>query len=168
MWIRCEYCSTDNSDDRVDCLKCGAPLKHELNAAPQGLVARTKEAIYSLLPSAEWQVVGVDVSHWQGNMDWEKTKQFAQYAKIRAGYGNAERDGQLDANRADCHEVDMPFGLYWFVKPSKDWRKHASSFASIWKEDKGNLPPTADIEVSEGLSKSELSNWIEKFVKEFE
>ncbi len=63
---------------------------------------------------------GIDVSNWQGVIDWKKVKAAGvKFALLRAGYGNANAyPGQIDAgferNYADCKAVGMPVGAYWY------------------------------------------------------
>ncbi len=49
---------------------------------------------------------GIDVSHHQGKIDWEKVKADGiQFAIIRAGFGNSasQKDEQFDANMQGAH-----------------------------------------------------------------
>ena len=117
---------------------------------------------------SDWEVVGTDVSYWQGEIDWSVMKQKAQFSFIRAGYGNSWIDPFLHENSDEADAAGVEYGIYWYVKPGKDWRKHAESFAAQYGASSGKLPPVADIESTGGLTKSELNNWLTKFVNKFE
>lgn len=57
---------------------------------------------------------GIDVSSWQGIIDWDVVKASGiQFAIIRAGYGD-ETDNQFARNIAECNRVGIPCGVYWF------------------------------------------------------
>lgn len=57
---------------------------------------------------------GIDVSSWQGAIDWEAVKASGiQFAIIRAGFGD-ELDIQFTRNIAECNRVGIPCGVYWF------------------------------------------------------
>lgn len=61
-----------------------------------------------------WTVKGIDVSEFQGNIDWAKVKGFADFAIIRAGYGAGHYDKCCEANIRGCINNGIPIGLYWF------------------------------------------------------
>jgi GH25 family lysozyme M1 (1,4-beta-N-acetylmuramidase) len=117
--------------------------------------------------AATWEVNGVDISYWNGDVDFDKLATMVQFVYIRAGYGNDYVDPRCDEYRLGCERVGLPFGLYWYVVPDKDHIKHATSFHTKRKGKPGKLYPVFDLEESRGLSKSVLGNWYEKLYKVF-
>lgn len=72
---------------------------------------------------------GIDVSHHQGVIDWQKTAQELRrvngggnpgFAILRVGYsarhgkGGLYLDGQFDNNVAGCEQYGVPMGVYWY------------------------------------------------------
>ena len=58
---------------------------------------------------------GIDVSKWQGTIDWEKVKASGiEFAMLRAGYGQGNPDPSFEDNAAACTRLGIPFGIYWF------------------------------------------------------
>ena len=58
---------------------------------------------------------GIDVSQWQGTIDWTKVKAAGiEFAMIRAGYGQNNIDPQFKRNIAECNRLGVPCGIYWF------------------------------------------------------
>lgn len=58
---------------------------------------------------------GIDVSKWQGTIDWGKVKAAGiEFAMIRAGYGNNNIDKQFKKNISECNRLSIPCGVYWF------------------------------------------------------
>lgn len=58
---------------------------------------------------------GIDVSKWQGTIDWEKVKAAGvEFAMLRAGYGRGNLDEQFERNASECTRLGIPFGAYWF------------------------------------------------------
>lgn len=57
---------------------------------------------------------GIDVSAYQGNIDWYRVT--ADFAIIRAGYGDSAsgRDAKFEQNYAGCEENSISKGCYWF------------------------------------------------------
>lgn len=58
----------------------------------------------------------IDVSEWQGDIDWAKAKaDGVEGVIIRLGYGwgnNADRKAQR--NISECKRLGIPFGIYWY------------------------------------------------------
>ena len=58
---------------------------------------------------------GIDVSKWQGTIDWNKAKAAGvEFAMLRAGYGQGNADPQFERNASECTRLGIPFGVYWF------------------------------------------------------
>ena len=60
---------------------------------------------------------GIDVSKWQGRIDWAKVKASGvQFAIIRAGYGRevSQKDAYFEANYAGAKAAGLPVGAYWY------------------------------------------------------
>lgn len=57
----------------------------------------------------------IDVSKWQGRIDWERVKQTdVAGVIIRAGYGQGHLDEQFIRNIEECNRLGIPCGIYWF------------------------------------------------------
>ena len=56
----------------------------------------------------------IDVSQWQGVVDWETVKPHIDGAMLRAGYGRGNIDKQFARNAAECNRLGIPCGAYWF------------------------------------------------------
>lgn len=58
---------------------------------------------------------GIDVSKWQGAIDWEAVKaDGVEFTMLRAGYGQGNIDEQFRRNADECTRLGIPFGVYWF------------------------------------------------------
>lgn len=144
------------------------PFSPQLRAGPTSAIDKIKEAYYAYTAAAvAWEVVGVDVSVWQGRMNWEVTKPLVNFAVIRAGHGGSA-DTQLDNNRTGCDKFGVPFGLYWYFVPLVGWLAQARTYAAIYNDNPGKLDPVIDVEESGSLSRSELTSQVKKFLDEFE
>lgn len=59
---------------------------------------------------------GIDVSKYQGQIDWEVVKASGiEFAIIRAGFGVSTMDQCFTRNIQECIRVGMPVGAYWFI-----------------------------------------------------
>lgn len=62
---------------------------------------------------------GIDVSAWQGTIDWDKVKASGDidFAIIRCGFGSDQEDqddSQFLRNVAECERVGIPYGVYLY------------------------------------------------------
>lgn len=61
---------------------------------------------------------GIDVSHWQGDIDWDKVKTSdVEFAIIKAGGSDAGfyKDPKFERNYSEAKRVGIPIGSYYFV-----------------------------------------------------
>lgn len=57
----------------------------------------------------------IDVSKWQGDIDWERVRASGiDGAMLRAGYGAGNIDQKFVRNAQECTRLGIPFGVYWF------------------------------------------------------
>ena len=59
---------------------------------------------------------GIDVSEWQGDIDWAKAKaDGVEGVIIRLGYGEGNNaDKKARRNISECKRLGIPFGIYWY------------------------------------------------------
>lgn len=60
---------------------------------------------------------GIDVSKWQGNIDWKAVKsKSVEFSIVRAGYGRekSQIDRKFEANYSGCKAAGIPVGAYWY------------------------------------------------------
>lgn len=55
---------------------------------------------------------GIDVSRYQGQINWNLVK--TDFVLIRAGYGKNTLDPQFIRNITECNRLNIPCGVYWF------------------------------------------------------
>ena len=106
---------------------------------------------------------GIDVSHWQGTINWSKVKAAGmQFAFMKATESTTYTDTQLATNWAGVQAVGMYRGAYHFARPkvgtapaqAKYFVSKVGSFQGA-----GTLPPVLDLEASGGLGVTALRNW---------
>jgi GH25 family lysozyme M1 (1,4-beta-N-acetylmuramidase) len=114
-----------------------------------------------------WEVVGVDISEWQGEIDFGILCSKVQFILIRYGYGNDFKGPKVPEYVQGCIDHETAYGGYWFGTPDKSWVKHARSFKESVQEFGGIIYPTFDEEVTGGLNKTDLNSWLYKWHNEF-
>jgi GH25 family lysozyme M1 (1,4-beta-N-acetylmuramidase) len=84
---------------------------------------------YSAESSTTVNMVGVDVSYWNGyNVDWEKAKAAGiDFAIVRAGYGLGNLDSTAGGNAKRAKAAGVHVGYYWFsyAATAEEARKEA-------------------------------------------
>ena len=112
-------------------------------------------------------ILGVDVSLWQGTMNWQKAEAAgARFAFIRVGSinntsGNCYADFQFANNAANCH---LERGFYWYFRVNHNPLKQADFFAGLIESVPFELPPVCDFEESAGLTQAKVQSNIKAFL----
>ncbi|WP_181788621.1 GH25 family lysozyme [Streptomyces phytophilus] len=118
-------------------------------------------------------VQGIDVSHYQGSINWGAVKSAGiQFAWIKATEGTTYKDPQFSANYLGAYNNQVIRGAYHFARPaSSSGAAQANFFADnggAWSADNLTLPGVLDIENGSssqchGLSQVAMRTWITDF-----
>jgi lysozyme len=67
-------------------------------------------------------IQGIDVSHYQGVIDWQKVKACGQvsFAFIKATDGQFGQDPMVYRNANGCDQAGIPYGYYHYLRPDQD------------------------------------------------
>lgn len=94
-----------------------------------------------------YPVRGVDVSHWQGEIDWQTlAAQDVSFAFIKATEGSDFVDKRFAANWADARQTGLRTGAYHFFSFDSAGRTQAENFIRTVDSFEGMLPPVIDLE----------------------
>jgi lysozyme len=89
---------------------------------------------------------GIDVSEWQGAVNFQKAKNNgADFSFIRAQFG-LNQDNRFIANWNNAKDAGLLRGAYMFPITSVSSSLQIIKFAGILDKDPGELPPVLDIE----------------------
>ena len=95
----------------------------------------------------QWEVFGVDVSSYQGTVDWSAlAEQGVDFAFIKATEGSLLQDKQFSANWVGAAEAGVRTGAYHFLSYDSPGETQADNFISMVPVTEGALPPVVDIE----------------------
>lgn len=116
---------------------------------------------------------GLDVSHHQGKIDWEKvSKSDVDFVIIRCGYGNdltSQDDKYFSQNVAGCEKYNIPYGIYIYsyALNVSDAKSEANHVLRLIKSTgaKPTYPIYIDYEDSSqnGLTPKQLGNFATAF-----
>ncbi len=106
-------------------------------------------------------VPGIDVSKWQGTIDWTQVKQDGVvFAIARASHGIGTIDSFFDANWAGMKSNGIVRGVYQYWNPAEDPIAQADILISKVNGAGGlqpdDLPPVIDIESTDSLGAAEM------------
>lgn len=97
-------------------------------------------------------VKGIDVSAYQGLIDWAAARaDGVEYAFIRASDGAAYLDAQFDRNWDAARAQGILRGAYQFFRPDQDPIAQADLLLAKIASSPGDLPPVIDVEDAGGL-----------------
>ena len=95
----------------------------------------------------EWEVFGVDVSSYQGEVDWPVlAEQGVDFAFIKATEGSLLQDRRFAANWAGSAAAGERAGAYLFLSYDSPGETQAVNFIAAVPVTEGALPPVVDIE----------------------
>jgi GH25 family lysozyme M1 (1,4-beta-N-acetylmuramidase) len=111
-------------------------------------------------------VKGMDVSYYQGTIDWAKVKADGiQYAIIRVSDGLNTPDTKFDTYWAGSRAAGVLHGAYQFFEPSQDPIAQADMLlAKIGTLKPDDLPPTIDVEVTGGLTPTQVGAKVKQWI----
>lgn len=92
-------------------------------------------------------VIGIDVSHHQGKIDWRRVGQSdVAFAYIKASEGGDFRDKRFRENWDEAKAVGIPRGAYHYFTPCRTGAEQAENFIAAVPRDGEALPPVVDAE----------------------
>lgn len=96
----------------------------------------------------------IDVSKWQGTVDWAAVKRAGIcHAMLRAGYGSNGTDPQFARNATQCEKNGIHWGAYWYsyaTTPAAA-RQEARRCLQVLAGRTPELPVAYDIEYEPGI-----------------
>jgi lysozyme len=113
-------------------------------------------------------VKGVDVSYYQGTIDWNAVHGAGNdFAITRVSDGTGFMDPKFDQNWAGIKAAGMVRGAYQFFRPAQDAGAQADLVVQkVGLLGPGDLPVTCDVEVADGVSpatyEAHLQTWVDK------
>jgi lysozyme len=109
---------------------------------------------------------GVDVSHYQGTIDWAQVFGAGKsFALVKASEGASKADPMFSQNWAESKATGMKRGAYQFLRPAESVKAQVDLFLAKLGGDFGELAPTVDVEVLDGCApqavEDAVSQWLD-------
>jgi lysozyme len=125
-----------------------------------GLTGREKTPLL-----AGYSVHGIDVSAYQGRIDWpEVARNRVRFAFIKASEGATLRDARFQRNWREAKSAGIMRGAYHYFQPNRDGKVQADLFTHNVPLEPGDLPPVLDVEAANfhdvAVLRREVSRWL--------
>lgn len=117
---------------------------------------------------------GIDVSKWQGQIDWEQVKNSGQvdFAILRCGAGTDQDDKTWDDNSSECERLSIPYGVYLYseANTTAKAKSEAEHVIRLLKGKHPSYPIYYDIEDNSlrNLSAAQLGENVKTFTSTLE
>jgi len=100
-----------------------------------------------------YEIHGIDISHHQGRIDWDKLKDEGminkcpiRFVMIKATEGATQTDENFRENFYQARENGFTRGAYHFYSVHSPAEEQAYNFLKVAKLENGDLPPVLDVE----------------------
>ena len=129
---------------------------------------------YGICVPCCYDVHGIDISHFQGDIDWGQLTQSRltdfpiEFVFMKATEGGDHGDDTFARNFSEAGKHGFIRGAYHFFSPVTDPLKQADFFIRTVKLAPGDLPPVLDVEVTGKKKKEELQGNIKRWLDRIE
>jgi lysozyme len=115
-------------------------------------------------------VKGVDVSYYEGTIDWHAVKAAGRvFAFARVSDGLTHVDPKFAANWAGMHDAGLVRGAYQYFRPGEDPIAQANLLLSkLGTRGALDLPPVLDVETADGQSAAHVQSAVHAWLTHVE
>ena len=135
------------------------------------------KALYGNVTYPKGKVRGLDISHYQGDIDWNKLRNAniqgapVSFIFIKATEGTSIWDENFNQNFHNARKYDIVRGAYHYFSPSSSGKAQAKFFCKMVQLDENDLPPVLDVEEIGGYTTQQLQrevlNWMNAVEKHY-
>lgn len=166
--------TTPSTTTHTDVTTTSAAATTQTSTTSTTIVTTATTAGVTTVPGGAWasksSYSGIDVSKWQGEIDWEKVADDGvEFAMIRAGYGkwSSNIDAQFAENMEGAHAAGIACGAYWYsyAETAAEAQTEANCFLNAIEGYQFEYPLAFDIEdeIHMNLTETQISAIIEAF-----
>jgi lysozyme len=137
----------------------------------------TQLRIFDVLQHHQQKTFGIDVSHYQGKINWDKVAKVQDsfpiyFVFVRATAGSVKVDRKYKKNWRKSKQKGFVRGAYHYYRSNENSILQANNFINTVKLQKGDLPPVLDIEDVPRIQSMEnlkigLRKWLNKVEKHY-
>lgn len=121
--------------------------------------------------AAAYQVHGIDISHHQPSIDWDKVCAVRLHGEpisfvfAKCSEGRSKTDETYRRNKKAAHQHKIKFGAYHFFVPGIPTHEQAQNFIRHADLCEGDLVPVLDVEVIGRLGRQQLIEDVLQWLK---
>ncbi|HET8886039.1 MAG TPA: glycoside hydrolase family 25 protein [Salinimicrobium sp.] len=173
--------STGNSNDFFEKKNANTSLEKDelLEEFEESLAENTSEnsRLESMLGFYQNHLFGIDVSHYQGKIDWDELEFIkdsvpVSFTFMRASVGKDTKDKHFAFNWKAAESKSIARGAYHYYRPDENSTLQANNFINSVTLTAGDLPPVLDIEAlpkrqSISSLRKGITNWLNIIEKHY-
>lgn len=135
------------------------------------------KALYGNTIYPKGLVRGIDISHYQGEINWDKLRNAqiqnapVSFVFIKATEGTDLWDENFNRNFHSAKKNDIIRGAYHYFSPHTSGKEQANFYCKIVQLDENDLPPVLDVEEIGNYSTPQLQrevlNWLNAVEKHY-
>lgn len=112
-------------------------------------------------------VHGIDVSHYQGRIDWAEVARDPQveYVYLKMSEGSNMIDNTYEYNHREARRHGLKVGVYHFFRANTTPEAQFQNFMSVYNKKQQDLLPVIDVELSNGVSESVFISRLERLLE---
>jgi lysozyme len=120
--------------------------------------------------TAGYEVKGLDVSHHQGKINWQRVKEESKYefVYIKATEGKDFLDDRFLYNWTEANNKGFLTGAYHFFSMQSSGREQAEHFSKVVPVLSSSMPPVIDVEISLSHDKKKVSDNLQTMINVLE
>lgn len=115
---------------------------------------------------------GIDVSYYQGNINFNQVAKTKNFAILRAGYGkySSQKDAKFDTYYDNATAAGLNVGAYWFSYATDKYgaKNEAAVCLSIIRNKKFSYPIYYDLEYAPAFKSGRINEIASTFLNELE
>lgn len=130
-----------------------------------------QEKINKIIQKNNGKIFGIDISHYQGLINWNEVVYLEDsipisFIIIRASAGKNKTDNYFNYNWKEAKNNNFIRGAYHYYRPNENSTDQAINFINTVKLEKGDFPPVLDIEEEPKVQSIEslrtgIQNWLD-------
>lgn len=135
------------------------------------------KALYGDVTYPKGLVRGIDISHYQGDINWEKLRNAqiqgapVSFVFIKATEGTDLWDKNFNLNFHNAKKNDIIRGAYHYFSPHTSGKEQAKFYCKMVQLDENDLPPVLDVEEKGSYSTPQLQrevlDWLNAVEKHY-
>ena len=117
------------------------------------------------LNMARFPVHGLDVSHYQSQIDWEGVADQYAFVFVKALEGTTLQDISFSQHWQQLKGLPIRRGAYHYFLPATPATEQAKAFIKLVALRRGDLPPVIDVEVTQGVAPKVLVRGVRQWLQ---